>query len=242
MTAELVPADLPGVLVPIGEDPDSEEFDALPDGVVETFVVSEIVIAGKPRPVKTVTQCATCRSPLRFSYIEYYLSRSYGPAAVRQMIVNEHPANQVPSVASIRRHMKRGHSAANAVMQAIQQKAAEDLGKQITDDITETLEQLAIARTVVDGVGREMLSGEREVSENIFKMMWEYVRDFERVNGNKDALGADLFDRVVERILSIGSDHARDRALYAHDLRSDPLLIAFDAMVHGQREDVPTDL
>lgn len=204
------------------------------DDEPETDVqILSINVGGRDYPIKFVPQCDTCTSPARFQ-IERMLIEGQRKAYILREVARI-GYDPVPSIDSLYKHVNRKHTSVVAERnQRIIEQTAEDLGRAIDESVEQEITQLALARKIVDIRGRDMWDGTEKPNDAAFKIAWDYLRDMDARIGGGSTIDAKVYQRVIEIILEISSEHARDSAALGEAIMRDPFVAAFARAARGE--------
>lgn len=216
------------------EDQSVVVVDDEPETDVQIFSIN---VGGRDYPIKFVPQCDTCTSPARLQIERMLIEGQRRAFIIRE--VTKIGYDPVPSIDSLYKHIQRGHTSVVAERnQRIIERTAEDLGKAIDESAEQEITQLALARKIVDIRGRDMWDGTEKPNDTAFKIAWDYLRDMDAKVGGGSTINARVYQRVIDIILEIGSDHARDSAVFVEAVLRDSFVAAFARALRGEEEDL----
>lgn len=211
----------------------SNEPERILDPEVEGAQHITILVGGKPYQMLFVEQCHTCTTPARV-FIERMLIEGQRPPYIHREVAKA-GYMAVPSVDSIRRHVEREHTTVIALRnQRILEETAEELGKAIDESIEQQVNQLALSRKIIDIRARDIMDGTEKPNDAVLKMAWDFLRDREMRVGGDHGIDARVYQRVIDIILSIASEHARDSAVLGEAILRDPFVAAFARALRGE--------
>lgn len=216
---------------------DDQSVEPVVDEPETDVQIMTINVGGKDHPLRFVPQCDTCNSPA-WLHIERLLIEGNRPAYVLREVARI-GYDPIPSIDSLYKHIQRRHTSVVAERnQRIIEKTAEALGKVIDESAEQEIHMLAMAQKVVDIRGRDFMDGTEKPSDAVLKMSVDLLRDADARIGNGGTITSQVYQRVIDIILEIGSDHARDSAVFVDAVLRDSFVASFARALRGSEEDL----